>query len=58
MVRRGRRTGSAKAPGPVGRFVRDRVAMPLFARHLARRSTPPDAWLTGHHVDRAEPVAA
>jgi FAD-dependent urate hydroxylase len=35
----------------VGRWVRDRVAMPLFARHLARRTTPLDAWLTGSHVD-------
>ena len=59
VVRRGRRTGDAKAPGPVGRWVRDRVAMPLLARHLhrtARRGSPPDAWLTGHHVDWDEPV--
>ncbi len=59
VVRRGKRTGDAKAPGPVGRWVRDRVAMPLFARHLARtarRDRPPDAWLTGHHVDWEEPV--
>ncbi len=59
VVRRGKRTGDAKAPGPVGRWVRDRVAMPLLARHLARttrRDRPPDAWLTGHHVDGEEPV--
>jgi 2-polyprenyl-6-methoxyphenol hydroxylase-like FAD-dependent oxidoreductase len=59
VVRRGKRTGDAKAPGPVGRWVRDRVVMPLFARQLARtarRGSPPDAWLTGHHVDWEEPV--
>ncbi|WP_093578104.1 FAD-dependent oxidoreductase [Geodermatophilus amargosae] len=57
VVRRGKRTGDAKAPGPVGRWVRDRVAMPLFARHLARRTTPLDAWLTGSHVDWDTDVA-
>jgi 2-polyprenyl-6-methoxyphenol hydroxylase-like FAD-dependent oxidoreductase len=59
VVRRGKRTGDAKAPGPVGRWVRDRVAVPLFARHLARttrRDRSPDAWLSGHHIDWAEPV--
>ncbi|MGY1794079.1 FAD-dependent monooxygenase [Geodermatophilus sp. SYSU D00525] len=61
VVRRGKRTGDAKAPGPAGRWVRDRVAVPLFARHLARtarRGTAPDDWLTGHHVDWEEPVRA
>jgi 2-polyprenyl-6-methoxyphenol hydroxylase-like FAD-dependent oxidoreductase len=61
VVRRGKRTGDAKAPGPVGRWARDRVAMPLFARHLARtarRGATPDDWLTGHHVDWDEPVRA
>jgi 2-polyprenyl-6-methoxyphenol hydroxylase-like FAD-dependent oxidoreductase len=58
VVRRGRRTGDAKAPGPAGRWVRDRVAMPLFARYLAWRGTALDGWLTGHHVDWAEPVPA
>ena len=50
--------GDAKAPGPVGRWMRDRVVMPLFAAHLARAKTPPDAWLTGHHIDWDEPVHA
>jgi 2-polyprenyl-6-methoxyphenol hydroxylase-like FAD-dependent oxidoreductase len=56
VVKRGKRSGDAKAPGPVGRWVRDRVVMPLFAAHLARAKTPPDAWLTGHHIDWDEPV--
>ncbi len=58
VVKRGKRAGDAKAPGPVGRWVRDRVVMPLFAAHLARAKTPPDAWLTGHHIDWDEPVPA
>ena len=28
VVARGKRTGDAKAPGPVGRWVRDRLVMP------------------------------
>jgi FAD-dependent urate hydroxylase len=56
VVKRGKRGGDAKAPGPVGRWMRDRVAMPLFAAYLARSKTPPDAWLTGHHIDWDEPV--
>jgi FAD-dependent urate hydroxylase len=58
VVARGKRTGHAKAPGPVGRWVRDRVAMPLFAAYLARRGAQRDAWLTGHHIDWDSPVAA
>ena len=58
VVKRGKRAGDAKAPGPVGRWVRDRVVMPLFAALLARAKTPPDAWLTGHHIDWDEPVPA
>jgi 2-polyprenyl-6-methoxyphenol hydroxylase-like FAD-dependent oxidoreductase len=58
VVARGKRTGDAKAPGPVGRWVRDRVAMPLFAAYLARGGAQRDAWLTGHHIDWDSPVAA
>jgi 2-polyprenyl-6-methoxyphenol hydroxylase-like FAD-dependent oxidoreductase len=51
VVARGKRTGDAKAPGPVGRWLRDHVAMPLFAAYLSRAGAQRDAWLTGHHLD-------
>jgi FAD-dependent urate hydroxylase len=51
VVARGKRTGDAKAPGPVGRWVRDRMVMPLLAAHLSRAGSGRDAWLTGHHID-------
>ena len=58
VVARGKRTGDAKAPGPVGRWVRDRVVMPLLAAHLSRTGSQRDAWLTGHHIDWDSPVPA
>jgi FAD-dependent urate hydroxylase len=58
IVARGKRTGDAKAPGPVGRWVRDRVVMPLLAAHLSRSGSQRDAWLTGHHIDWDSPVPA
>jgi FAD-dependent urate hydroxylase len=58
VVARGKRTGNAKAPGPVGRWVRDRMVMPLLAAHLARVGSERDAWLTGHHIDWDSPVPA
>jgi 2-polyprenyl-6-methoxyphenol hydroxylase-like FAD-dependent oxidoreductase len=51
VVARGKRTGDSKRPGPVGRWVRDQVVMPLLAAHLARTGPERDAWLTGHHID-------
>lgn len=58
VVARGKRTGDAKRPGPVGRWVRDRVVMPLVAAHLSRSGGQQDDWLTGHHIDWDSPVHA
>ena len=58
VVARGKRAGDAKAPGPVGRWVRDRVVMPALAAHLSRAGSERDAWLTGHHIDWDSPVPA
>lgn len=57
VVAHGKRTGDHKAPGPLGRVVRDlfiRVALPLQSR-LAPRSL---AWLYDHRIDWDEPVGA
>ena len=51
VVARGKRTGDAKAPGPVGRWVRDRLVMPLVAASVRRAGPGRDEWLTGHHID-------
>jgi FAD-dependent urate hydroxylase len=51
VVARGKRTGDAKAPGPVGRWVRDRIVMPLVAASMRRAGPSRDEWLTGHHID-------
>jgi hypothetical protein len=58
VVARGKRTGDAKAPGPVGRWVRDRLVMPLVAASMNRAGSTRDAWLTGHHIDWDSPVPA
>jgi FAD-dependent urate hydroxylase len=58
VVARGKRTGDAKAPGPVGRWVRDRLVMPLVASSMRRSGATRDAWLTGHHIDWDAPVPA
>jgi 2-polyprenyl-6-methoxyphenol hydroxylase-like FAD-dependent oxidoreductase len=58
VVARGKRTGDAKAPGPVGRWVRDRLVMPLVAASMRRAGPNRDEWLTGHHIDWDSPVAA
>jgi FAD-dependent urate hydroxylase len=51
VVARGKRSGDVKAPGPVGRWIRDSMVMPLVAAHLSRTGSERDAWLTGHHID-------
>jgi hypothetical protein len=58
VVARGKRSGDAKAPGPVGRWVRDRLVMPLVAASMRRAGPGRDAWLTGHHIDWDSPVPA
>ncbi|UZF59371.1 FAD-dependent monooxygenase (plasmid) [Gordonia polyisoprenivorans] len=56
-VAQGARTGSRKALGPFGRFVRDRVVMPIIA-HNTRRHDPATDWLTGHRIAWDKPVSA
>ena len=58
VVARGKRAGDTKAPGPVGRWVRDRLVMPLVAASMNRAGSTRDAWLTGHHIDWDSPVPA
>jgi FAD-dependent urate hydroxylase len=58
VVARGKRAGDAKAPGPVGRWVRDRLAMPVLAASMKRSGPGRDEWLTGHHIDWDTPVPA
>jgi 2-polyprenyl-6-methoxyphenol hydroxylase-like FAD-dependent oxidoreductase len=58
VVARGKRAGDAKAPGPVGRWIRDRLVMPLVAASMNRAGSTRDAWLTGHHIDWDSPVPA
>jgi FAD-dependent urate hydroxylase len=58
VVARGKRTGDAKAPGPVGRWMRDRLVMPLVAANMKRQGPTRDQWLTGHHIDWDGPVPA
>jgi FAD-dependent urate hydroxylase len=58
VVARGKRTGDAKAPGPVGRWVRDHLVMPLVAASRKRTGPTRDEWLTGHHIDWDSPVPA
>lgn len=51
IVARGKRTGDQKAPGPVGRLVRDHLVMPWLARSIARGGSAAGAWITDHHLD-------
>lgn len=51
VVARGKRAGDAKAPGPVGRWVRDRLVMPAVAASMRRSGPARDEWLTGRHID-------
>jgi 2-polyprenyl-6-methoxyphenol hydroxylase-like FAD-dependent oxidoreductase len=48
IVAQGRRAGSAKTPGPVGRVVRD-LALPLVFRLLVTERSM--AWIHDHHLD-------
>ena len=56
VVARGKRAGDAKAPGPVGRWVRDRLVMPVMAASMKLAGPSRDEWLTGHHIDWNSPV--
>jgi FAD-dependent urate hydroxylase len=58
VVARGKRAGSAKAPGPVGRWVRDRLVMLLMSAGMRRAGSTRDEWLTGHSIDWDSTVPA
>jgi len=53
VVAQGKRNGDAKAPGPVGRVVRDLV-LPVIMRRLA--SKDPMGWIFDYDVDWETPV--
>jgi 2-polyprenyl-6-methoxyphenol hydroxylase-like FAD-dependent oxidoreductase len=53
----GRRNGSGKTAGPVGRAVRDLV-LPLVMRRLFRDGRDPLRWIWDHHIDWDTPVTA
>ncbi|MGN9917068.1 FAD-dependent oxidoreductase [Micromonospora palomenae] len=57
VVAQGRRNSGTKAAGPVARLVRD-VALPLYARRMAKTGGASLAWLYDHHVEWDAPVAA
>jgi FAD-dependent urate hydroxylase len=54
IVAQGARTGSAKAPGPVGRALRD-LALPLVFKLLVTDRSM--AWIHQHHIDWDTPVS-
>ena len=56
VVAHGKRNGNGKAPGPIGRVIRD-----LALRMVFRRGSQPLGamrWLFEHHIDWETPVAA
>ncbi|MGY1706786.1 FAD-dependent oxidoreductase [Geodermatophilus sp. SYSU D00697] len=53
----GRRNGSGKTVGPVGRAVRDLV-LPIVMRRLFRDGRDPLRWMWDHHIDWDTPVTA
>jgi 2-polyprenyl-6-methoxyphenol hydroxylase-like FAD-dependent oxidoreductase len=53
----GRRNGSGKTVGPLGRAVRDLV-LPIAMRHVFRNGRDPLRWMWDHHIDWDTPVAA
>jgi 2-polyprenyl-6-methoxyphenol hydroxylase-like FAD-dependent oxidoreductase len=55
VVAQGRRNGTGKAPGAVGRWVRDLVLPPIM-RGIAKRNSL--AWMFDYRIDWAEKVAA
>jgi 2-polyprenyl-6-methoxyphenol hydroxylase-like FAD-dependent oxidoreductase len=55
VVAQGKRNGTAKAAGPVGRVVRDLV-LPVVAKRLAAKN--PMGWIFDHDVDWSTPVSS
>jgi FAD-dependent urate hydroxylase len=54
IVAQGKRTGSAKTPGPAGRVLRD-LLLPLVFRFLVTDRFL--AWIYDHHLDWDTPIA-
>ena len=54
VVAQGRRNGTGKAPGPVGRWVRGLVLPPIM-RNLAKKNR--QAWIFDYRLDWPTPVA-
>ncbi|MEH0819456.1 MULTISPECIES: FAD-dependent oxidoreductase [unclassified Micromonospora] len=57
VVAQGRRTSGTKVAGPVARVLRD-LALPIFAKRMAKDDGASLAWLYDHHVEWGAPVAA
>jgi FAD-dependent urate hydroxylase len=55
VVVQGKRNGDVKAVGPIARVVRD-LMFPLVFKWAARRSTDPQAWITGYRVAWETPI--
>lgn len=56
IVAHGRRNGTGKSPGPLGRRVRD-LFLPLVFRHLERQGAEPTRWIFDYRVDGDELLA-
>ncbi|HET8683570.1 MAG TPA: FAD-dependent monooxygenase, partial [Micromonosporaceae bacterium] len=56
VVAQGRRRGQQKAAGLVGRFVRDRVIMPMVAQRVARLPEDPNSWMYDYRIEWDAPA--
>jgi 2-polyprenyl-6-methoxyphenol hydroxylase-like FAD-dependent oxidoreductase len=54
VVAQGRRNGTGKAPGPVGRWIRDLVLPPIM-RSIAKKNSL--AWMYDYRIDWNAPIA-
>lgn len=55
VVRQGKRNGSGKTPGPLGRVVRDAFLRLVFG-HLAKRGRDPNAWVYDYALEWDEAI--
>lgn len=58
IVAQGKKGGDQKIPGPFGRFLRDKVILPLVFRAQSRGTGEPLTWMFDHHIDWDQPVTA
>lgn len=56
IVEQGRRGSASKAPGVIGRVIRDAM-LPIMFRRAARDDGASMMWLQGHHIDFDETIA-